>query len=97
MKITKENEELVIRIPLWQKINNCYMEEEDLYDTHNLIGVIARGKNNIFSISYLCDLNYKGTQQEGVPIIMFYDEKELRDACKTIGIDIWEREKYEGE
>ena len=98
MKIIKENKEAVFKIPLWQKQSNLYMDDKDLGETHNLIGVIARGKDNdIYSISQLIDLNYKDDQQEGMPIIMFYDEEELKDACKILGISIWERVKYKGE
>jgi len=71
------------------------MDNKDLGETHNLIGIIARGKGeDVLSISKLIDLNYKDSQQEGMPIIMFYSEEELKNACKVLGIDIWERDKY---
>ena len=89
MKIKKDKDNLIITIPLKQKISNCYMDDKDLYDTDNLIGVIA---GNDYSISQLIDLNYKDSQQEGCPIIMFDDEEELREACKLADIDIWEHE-----
>jgi len=89
MKITKNKDNLIVTIPLKQKINNCYMDDKDLYDTDNLIGVIA-GQD--YSISQLNDLNYKDAQQEGSPIIMFGDEEELRATCKIANIDIWEHE-----
>ena len=99
MQIIKENKEAVIRIPLWQKENNSYMDDKDLGEVPSMIGVITRAKNrdNNYYISHLCDLSYKGTQQEGMPIINFYNEEELRDACKTLGLQIWEREKYKNE
>ena len=98
MKITKENKEAIIRIPLYQKQCNPYMDNKDLGETHNLVGIIAKGKgNDIYSISHLIDLNYKDDQQEGMPIIMFYDEEELKNACKILGINIWERNKFKGE
>jgi hypothetical protein len=87
MKIEKQDNELVIRLPLYQRQNNCYMEEEDLAMTDNLIGVIAGEE---YTISQLNDLSYKGTQQEGMPIVYFTTEEELREACKIAGIEIWE-------
>ena len=87
MNIKKENNELVLRLPLKQKISNPYMDEKDLYDTDNLIGIIAGEE---FHISQLIDLNYKDDQQEGMPIIMFTSKEELEEACKTCGIDVRE-------
>ena len=66
MKITKENNELVLRIPLTQKESNCYMDDKDLRDVANLIGVVNE-KEDTYTISQLCDLSYKGRQQEGMP------------------------------
>jgi hypothetical protein len=88
MKITKENNELVLRIPLEQP---SYDAIGELIGTvPNLIGVIDR-KNRQHSISHLNDLGYKGDQQEGMPIIDFWaDEEGLRNACKELGLDIWE-------
>lgn len=87
MNISKDGDELVVRIPLKQKENNCYMDDEDLGMTNNLIGIIA---GNDFSLSQLNDLSYKGDQQEGMPIIMFTDSDDLRQVCKEFGIDVWE-------
>ncbi len=70
-----------------QKENNFYKGEEDLIDTQNLIGVVS---GNEYTISQLNDLSYKGDQQEGMPIIYFSSKEELKEACKTCGIDIWE-------
>ena len=89
MKITKENNELVLRIPLTQKESNCYMDDKDLRTVPNLIGVVSGDE---CSISYLIDLAYKGDQQEGMPLIMLEDEEELREVCKELGLDVWEHE-----
>ena len=88
MKITKEKDELVIRLPLTQKENNCYMDEKDLRDVHNLIGVCNKKKNE-YTISQLCDLSYKGAQQEGMPYIFLEDEQELEEVCRKCGLSIW--------
>jgi len=87
MKITKENDELVVRIPLKQKINNSYMDEKDLYDTDNLVGIIAGDE---YTLSHLIDLNYKDSQQEGMPILYFNTKEELEKVCKDFNIAIWE-------
>lgn len=84
MKITKENNELIVRLPLKQKSYDAIGEYT--HDTANLIGVIA---GNEYSISQLIDLGYKGDQQEGMPIIMFEDREELEKVCKDFDIDIW--------
>ena len=87
MKITKENDELVVRIPLKQKINNSYMDEKDLYDTDNLVGIIAGDE---YTLSHLVDLNYKDSQQEGMPILYFNTKEELEKVCKDFNIMVWE-------
>lgn len=87
MKITKNNNNLIISIPLKQKESNCYKDDKDLDDVDNLVGIIAGDE---FSISHLNDMSYCGkAPQEGSPIIMFNDEEELREACKIGGIMIW--------
>jgi len=87
MNIKKENNELVVRIPLKQKINNPYIDEKDLTETDNLVGIIA---GNEYSLSQRIDLDYKGDQQEGSPIIMFNNREELEQVCKDFEIAIWE-------
>ena len=87
MNIKKENNELVVRIPLKQKINNPYLDNEDLGETDNLVGIIA---GNEYSLSHFNDLSYKNDQQEGSPIIMFDDREELEKVCKDFKIQLWE-------
>ncbi len=86
MKITKENDELVLRIPLKQKQYNHYESDDAVGETDNLIGIIA---GNEYSLSQLIDLSYKDDQQEGSPIIMFDSKEELEKVCKELDIDIW--------
>ena len=86
MKITKEGDDLVLRIPLSQKSYDACGDYS--FDTANLIGVIA---GNECSISQLIDLGYKGDQQEGGAIINFDGDPEgLKKVCKELDIDIWE-------
>ena len=84
MKITKQNNNLVLTIPLWQKSYDAV--DQYIGKVPNLIGVAGKE----FSISWLIDLGYKGVQQEGMPVIMFNDKEELETACKDLGLDIWE-------
>ena len=85
MKITKENDELVLRLPLHQKSYDAIGDY--IGEVPNLIGIIA---GNEFSISQGIDLGYKDDFQEGMPVIMFCDREELEKACKELDIDIWE-------
>lgn len=87
MKFTRENNELVLRLPLQQHKNNCYDEEEEKELTDNLVGCIA-GKE--YTINHLNDLSYKDSQQLGTPILCFDDEEELREVCKQFDLDVWE-------
>ena len=90
MKISKskDGEKIIVELDFWQKESNCYMDDKDLRDVSNLIGIIAGDEK---TISQLNDLNYKDSQQEGGPLVHFYgDEKEFRDICFDIGIDVWE-------
>lgn len=87
MKISKENQELVIRIPLKQ-------DSFDAADTligrvPNVIGVIAGQE---YTLSHLIDLGYKGDQQEGSPIIYFDNKEEFDKVCKDNDIDIWQHD-----
>jgi len=84
MKITNENNELVLKIPLFQ---NSYDAADNLIGkVHNLIGIIA-GKE--YSISWLIDLGYKGDQQEGSSVIMVDSAEDLKKECKKLGLDVW--------
>jgi hypothetical protein len=88
MKITKENNQLVLRIDLEQ---NSYDAIGDLIGkVPNIIAVIDESDKQKHSISHLSDLGYKGTQQEGSPIIDFwYDKEGLEKVAKELGLDIW--------
>ncbi len=86
MDITREGDNLVLKVPLYQKENNCYMDDKDLEMTDNLVGIVA---GNDFTISHLNDLSYKGDKQEGFPIITFSTKEELEEVCKRFHINVW--------
>ena len=86
MKIYKTGEKIIVELDFWQPVNNPY-EENTKRRTHNLIGVIA---GDDYTISQLIDLDYKGSQQEGMPLIHYNgDEDDFKKLCKELGIDIW--------
>lgn len=85
MKFTKENDELVVSVPLRQPSYDAVGEEVGATD--NLVGVIAGDE---YTISQLIDLGYKGTQQEGMPIFTLGSREELEKVCKEFNIQIWE-------
>lgn len=86
MKITRENDELVVRIPLKQNQYNHYESDDAVGVTDNLIGVIAGQE---YSLSQLIDLSYKDDQQEGSPILCFDSREELEKVCDENKIQIW--------
>jgi hypothetical protein len=87
MKLQKIKHELVVRIPLKQPSYDAGNELIGM--TNNLVGVITKDD---YTISKLIDLGYKGTQQEGMPIIHLNSEEELRKICKECDIQIIEHE-----
>lgn len=89
MNITKENNELVLCIPLTQKGSYTYGEGE--YEVDNLVG-IDNGEYD-YTISYLNYLDYKDDFQEGMPIINITEKEEFESACKILGLQIWKHNK----
>jgi len=86
--ITKEDNNLVLRIPLLQKSYDAIGEE--IGDVPNLVGNIIERKEGIseYTINQLIDLGYKDSQQLGCPIICLDSREELEEACKVLGIQI---------
>lgn len=92
MKIYKKGDKIIIELDFWQSVNNPY-NEDTKRKTHNLIGIIAGDE---LTISQLNDLDYKGDQQEGMPLVHYYgEEKDFVELCKELGIDIWKHEVCE--
>jgi hypothetical protein len=90
MKIYKKENILVVEIPLKQKIQNPYMEGEDLGETDNLVGVIAGDLEQ--GIYQSIDMDYKGKpNQLGMPIVTTcMEDADFRKLCKELGIDCQE-------
>lgn len=92
MNISKDKDNLIIKIPLYQYKNNCYDEEESKELTDNLVGVIASdGEQGFYQV---CDLSYKDSSQLGMPLVLTnLEDDEFRKLCKSLNISIWEYEK----
>lgn len=87
MNITRENDKLVLRIPLKQNMYNPYMGDDSVGMCDNLVGIIAGSK---YSLSQLIDMDYKDKgPQEGSPYIMFDTEEGLLETCKMFDIQVW--------
>lgn len=87
MNIIKDEttDELVIRLPLKQVASDAIGEE--IGKVPNLVGVI---ECRSYSLSQSIDMSYKGgAPQEGMPLVMFESEDELRDVCSKYDIDVW--------
>ena len=85
MRVQKDGDSAVFRIPLRQKSYDAIGEE--CGDVDNLVGIVAGDE---FTISQSIDMTYKGKDaQEGMPLVCFTSEDELRKACATLDLDIW--------
>ena len=88
MKITKNEDDLVLRIPLYQ--NSYDAANELIGKTNNLIGVIAGDE---FTISQWIDMSYKGkAPQEGMPYIHLESKEELERVCAELGLQVLQHE-----
>jgi hypothetical protein len=92
MKITKDKENLIVSIPLKQKIYNPYDEREDQGECENIVGVIAGDdEQGFYSLNSLA---YKDDIQLGAPLVLTYLENdEFIKLCKKLGVSIWEYSK----
>lgn len=86
MNYTKDNDYLIVKIPLKQKSFDC--TNEYIGEVPNLVGVIAGDE---FTISESIDMTYKGKEpQEGAPILHLDSREELESICKLCNLDIIE-------
>lgn len=86
MEITKEGDEMVVRLPLRQETFDCVGEL--VGETDNLVGVID---GDIYTISQMIDMTYKNkAPQEGMPFVMLPNREEFERVCKDFNLQIWE-------
>lgn len=97
MLISKDDKDLIIKVPLTQKQNNCYMDDDDLLDIPNICGYIETEEGQTrLGFSYVIDLSYKGaTQYSGIfleysGLCMNPPIEEFTKLCKELGLSIVE-------
>lgn len=103
MKITKENNEMVVRIPLTQKGEYTY--GEGTWEQDNLVGIVVKpnkgSDDEEFYFAFTQYLDYKDDLQETAPAVYYYPkgdtfEKEVEEfekICKELGIQTWYHER----
>lgn len=79
--ITRENNELVLRIPMREKSTYTYGDGE--YEVDTLCGLDYGGEYSIASLNYL---DYKDSYQCGCPILMINDKDEWEEICKKYNL-----------
>lgn len=100
MKITTENRELVVKIPLKARRFNPYNEiageDPDTGEMDNIVGLILKHRDGCHydecGFAYAIDMNYKGKDdQVGGWAIMFDGSKEeFRKLCQELNLPLWE-------
>jgi len=95
MNITKEKEEIIIRLPFWKKRSNPYMPNEDVGKYPSLTGLIIKHRkdgNHYDEIGFAqtIDMDYanKSDQIGGFVITWDGEEKEFIEKCKELGLKI---------
>ncbi len=91
MKLSKENNKIIVELPYWQEGDFTYGEGK--WKVNNLVGIIT---DKEITISYVNYLDYKGVVQEGIPVIYYAfqpsekDKEVFRKLCKKLGLEVWE-------
>ena len=91
-EFSKDNENLIIKIPLKQEIHNPYSEEiEGQMD--NIAGLITKDKdgNDKVGFVHLIDRSHKGKEWDISSIFFEYwgGKKEFEEICGKLGLDIY--------
>lgn len=87
MKITAENNQLVIKIPLEQDKYDYFGEKDGTCD--NIIGIICGDE---IGFAYQIDMSYKDKAPQWTEIFLKYweSEAEFKKLCKKLNLDIYE-------
>lgn len=89
MEITKDEKNLIIKVPLKQDVFD-YFGEEVVGTTDNIIGLI---ENDDFGFAYLIDMSYKDKAPQWTLIFLHIWDMSVNDfkkLCKELGINIYE-------
>lgn len=95
MQITKNKNNLIVKIPLKQFRNNPYDEDEEKELVPALVGVIVNSEDDsgmmeqgIYSLN---DLSYKDSTQLGAPLVHTYmEDSKFRNLCEDLELDVLE-------
>jgi len=92
MKITKNEKNLIIEIPLWQNALDYFGEK--VGKIPNIIGVVSQDQwdNEEIGFHQLIDMTYKDKepQIDGL-LVQYYGEKEdFKKLCKELDIEYFE-------
>lgn len=85
MNISKDKKNLIIKVPLKQKIYNPY-DEEEKGELDNICGVIAGDEEGF---AYLIDRSYKGKEPDISSIFLHYTG-DIKELCKKLKIFCYE-------
>ncbi len=83
MKFIKQDDKLIIELPIIQKRYNPYMGDESVGEMKAFIGVVAGQE---YTLNYLIDMDYKDkSDQIGMEVLRLNSQEELEDLCQLCG------------
>ena len=93
MKITKEKNEMIIKVPLTTKRCNPYMEDEEQEDMPNIVGLVIhhrkKGHYDESGFAYNIDMSYAGKSDQWSDFFLkLDDEKEVKRLCLEFGLGL---------
>ena len=100
MEVYKKDGKIVFEYPAEQKRHNPYMPDDADVGTHDtFIGFIERHRENgndydNIGFCYRIDMDYKDKPDQWTEIIIRWDgeEKEFKEKCEELGIDVIEED-----
>ncbi|MFA5376121.1 MAG: hypothetical protein WC455_10300 [Dehalococcoidia bacterium] len=89
MKITKEGDEIVFRVPFMSDCHGDYGSDRVTHRRQTLIGVVDR-ENDEFGLAYTIDMSYAGKPDQYSCVVFsdFGSREELEEACERLGLDV---------
>lgn len=86
MKFTKQDDKLIVELPITQSRYNPYMGNESVGEMKAFIGVIAGDE---YTLNYLIDMDYKDKgDQIGLEVLRLNSKEELRELCELCDFKI---------
>lgn len=89
MEITKDEKNLIIKIPLKQDIYNPYIDDV-VGKMDNIVGVI---ESDDFGFANYIDMSYKNKGPQLTPMFFHFwqgNKEDFKSLCKKLEIDIYE-------